>query len=388
MSTFLGGNRVVLLENGEQYFPDVLEAIDNASREVHLETYIFAIDATGKRVGNALIRAVRRGVRVRLLVDGFGSREFVEEMMPDLLAEGVEVLVYRRDRGGWRVKRHRFRRMHRKSIAIDGQIAWIGGINIIDDFSLHDADHPRFDYAIRLEGPLVGSVVHAVRQLWMLVSWASFNRRSTSGLASGVPPRAGSVRAAFVLRDNVTRRRNIEEAYLGAINAARDEVVIACAYFFPGGRFRQALVDAARRGVRVTLLLQGGLADHPMFANATRALYPHLMRNGIRLFEYNRSCLHAKVAVIDQYWATVGSSNIDPFSLLLAREANVVIEDEGFARQLQTSLERAIETGAQELRLEDWKRRPWYQRMQCWLCFHCVHRVLSLVGFRNQQQDD
>ncbi|HLW05594.1 MAG TPA: cardiolipin synthase ClsB [Azoarcus sp.] len=387
MSTFLGGNRVALLENGEQYFPDVLEAIEHASREIHVETYIFANDATGKRVANALIRAVRRGVHVRVLVDGFGSREFVAELMPDLLAEGVEVLVYRRDRGDWRIKRHRFRRMHRKNIVIDGRIAWVGGINIVDDFALHNADHPRFDYAIRLEGPLVGSVLHAVRQLWMLVSWASFNRRSSSGHLSSAPPRVGNIRAAFVLRDNVTRRRDIEEAYLNAINAARNEVTIACAYFFPGGRFRQALVDAARRGVRVTLLLQG-LADHPMLAHATRALYPYFMRNGIRLFEYHRSCLHAKVAVVDQYWATVGSSNIDPFSLLLAREANVVIEDESFARQLQSSLERAIETGAEELCPENWSRRPWYRRMQCWICFHCVRRGLSLVGFRNHQHDD
>src|SRR5690606_10940917 len=121
VTALLGGNRVRLLENGQQFFPDVIEAIDAASREIHVETYIFANDATGKRVANALVRAARRGVRVRVLVDGFGSRDFVEQLMPDVQVEGVEVLVYRRDRGGWRVKRHRLRRLHRKIITVDGR---------------------------------------------------------------------------------------------------------------------------------------------------------------------------------------------------------------------------------------------------------------------------
>ena len=189
------------------------------------------------------------------------------------------------------------------------------------------------------------------------------------------------MRAAFLVRDNLRHRRAIEEAYREAIASARQEIVIACAYFFPGRVFRQALVDASARGVSVILLLQG-LSDHPMLAYATRALYPYFLDNGIRLFEYHRSYLHAKVAVVDRRWATVGSSNIDPFSLLLAREANVVVDHAGFAGELRDSLDRALQVGAQELRQEDWHRLPRLQRFATWCAYQLVRLVIGIAGYR------
>jgi len=382
VTAFLGGNRVVLLENGERYFPDVIEACEAATREIHVETYLFENDATGRRMADVLMRAARRGVCVRVMVDGFGARPFVEELMSEVRAAGVEVLVYRRDFGGLRIKRHRLRRLHRKIITVDRRIAWVGGINIIDDYSEDAPLHPRYDYAVRVEGPLVGAIVHAVHHLWWLVSWASLRRRGARPRAfNRLPVRPGDVRAAFLVRDNLRHRRDIEEAYLAAIARAHKEIVIACAYFFPGRAFRQALVDASARGVRVILLLQG-LSDHPMLAYATRALYPYFLDNGIRLFEYHRSHLHAKVAVVDRRWATVGSSNIDPFSLLLAREANVVVDHVGFAGELRDSLDRALQVGAQELRHEDWHRLPRLQRFASWCAYQLVRLVIGIAGYR------
>lgn len=387
MTAFAGGNRVTLLENGECYFPDVVAAIDSAKQEVHVETYLFQHDTTGRYVAEALCRAARRGVSVRLMIDGFGARPFVEEMLSEVEAAGVSVLIYRRESSLWRPQRHRLRRLrrlHRKIVTIDRLVAYVGGINIIDDVTEDGPPHPRFDYAVRVEGPLVDPIVHAVRHLWWLVSWASLRERGQPPRRAAAPPRrVGDVRAAFVVRDNLGHRRDIEEAYLSAIESARDEIVIACAYYFPGWAFRQALVDAAERGVRVILLLQG-LADHPMLANATRALYPHLLGNGIRLFEYHRSYLHAKVAVVDCRWATVGSSNIDPFSLLLAREANIVIDDQGFATELRGSLARAMAAGAVELRREDWHRLPRLRRLMSWFAYQFVRFAIGVAGFRGK----
>ncbi|MDX5446362.1 MAG: cardiolipin synthase ClsB [Zoogloeaceae bacterium] len=384
MSSLVSGNRVVLLENGEAYFPDVISGIEAASREVHLETYLFENDSTGRRMAEALRGAAQRGVVVRVMVDGFGARPFIDEIMGGLEAAGVEMMVFRPEVGRWRLRRHRLRRLHRKIVVVDGQSAWVGGINIIDDLQDGGPPHPRFDYAVRVEGPLVASIVHAVHHLWWLVSWANLRER---GAAPKLPTRrprpAGDVRAAFVVRDNLGHRREIEEAYLDAIRGAADEIVIACAYFFPGRHFRQALIDAAARGVRVTLLLQG-LADHPTLAYATRALYPHFLVHGIRLFEYHRSYLHAKVAVVDGRWATVGSSNIDPFSLLLAREANVVVEDAAFAQNLRGSLKRAIELGASELCPQDWRRLPRMRRIASWLAYVFVRLAIGLAGFRGK----
>lgn len=380
MTVLVEGNAIALLENGLQYFPALEAEIDAARHEVFLETYIFSKDVVGRRIAAALARAAARGVRVRVLVDGFGGRDFVRDLMPGLVEDGVEVLIYRRELRVMSLRRHRLRRMHRKIALIDARVAFVGGINIIDDFEVAGPPHPRYDYAVRVEGPLLAAITASVHRVWRLVSWASLQRRLLEAMRAPVAEPVGDLKAAFLVRDNLRHRRDIEDAYLAAIARARKEVVIACAYFFPGRHFRQALVEAAARGVQVTLVLQG-LADHPVLAHATRALYPHFLERGIRLFEYHRSYLHAKVAVVDGRWATVGSSNIDPFSLLLAREANVVVEDKGFADRLRASLETAMRDGARELRRDDWRRLPTVRRVLSWLAYQGVRLAIGLAGY-------
>ncbi len=378
---FLAGNAVALLENGEQYFPALEAAIDAAAHEIFLQSYIFDDDRTGRRIAAALTRAAARGVAVRVMVDGFGGRSFVAGLLPPLREAGVQVLIYRRELRPLSLRRHRLRRLHRKVVVVDGRVAFVGGINIVDDFDAGMLPHPRYDYAVQVEGPLLEPIVASAQRLWRLVAWASFQHRDSQPLLA--PPRtapAGDIRAAYVVRDNLRYRHAIENAYLDAIAGARDEIVIANAYFFPGRRFRQALVDAAERGVRVTLLLQG-LSDHPLQAYATRALYPMFLVRGIRLFEYHRSHLHAKVAVVDRQWSTVGSSNIDAFSLLLAREANVVVDDAAFAARLRASLESAICAGARELKASDWQRLPLLRRGLSWLAYQIVRLAIGIAGF-------
>jgi cardiolipin synthase A/B len=381
---FVDGNAVTLLETGADYFPALEAAIDSATTEVYLETYIFENDVTGQRIADSLICAAKRGVTVRVLVDGFGARAFVDRVMPVLEDGGVSVLIYRREIRALSLRRHRLRRLHRKLAVIDATVAFVGGINIIDDLDPAGPMFPRHDYAVRVEGPLLKPIVASVHRMWWLVSWASMKKRVRRPMAPRLRTApVGSVRAAFLIRDNLRHRRDIEDAYLQAIQGARSEVIIACAYFFPGRRFRQALTVASARGVKVVLLLQG-LSDHPTLAYATRALYPYLLGRGIRLFEYHRSYLHAKVAVVDRRWATVGSSNIDPFSLLMAREANVVVDDAGFALELHESLTRAMHDGASELRHEDWGRLPAIRRFASWLAYQFVRLAIGAAGYRGK----
>jgi cardiolipin synthase len=188
----------------------------------------------------------------------------------------------------------------------------------------------------------------------------------------------GEVRAQFVLRDNLRHRRDIEQAYLSAIRSARHEIVIANAYFLPGMALRRALVAAAQRGVRVVLLLQGR-SDHPLVREASRALYRNFLEAGVEIREYHASFMHAKVAVIDDVWATVGSSNIDPFSLWLAREANVVMVDPTFARQLRASLEAALQRGSHVLHRMTWRRIGWFKKMWSWLAYGLLRVLMGLV---------
>jgi cardiolipin synthase len=176
---YVGGNRLTLLKNGGQYFPALVAAIDAATVEVFLETYIFADDRTGNAIADALARAASRGVATHLLIDGFGGHDFAPRFRDLLSKANAEVLVFRPAISPWPPwrQRSRLRRMHRKLASIDGAVAFVGGINIIDDYDTPDQTPPRYDYAVRIEGPLAARVRAEASKLWTRVSWATFGRR-------------------------------------------------------------------------------------------------------------------------------------------------------------------------------------------------------------------
>lgn len=358
------GNRVDLLCGGIEYFPALIAAIDAAREEVYLETYIYHDDDTGRRITDVLCRAAERGVAVHVTVDGFGSANLAPAIAERFDAAGVEHRIFRPENYSWKsglkwFSRKRLRRLHRKLAMVDRKVAFCGGINILDD--LNDPNHgaltsPRFDFAARVEGPIVGHISAFMINQWLRLDWERiatkrhalqeaidtwFSRREWANARS----QDANIRAAFVPRDNLRNRRRIEFAYLAAIRLAKRDVLLCNAYYFPGTRFRRQLVLAAKRGVRVRLLLQGQ-PEYPIQHYASQVLYDELLAAGIEIHEYTRSFLHAKVGVVDDAWATVGSSNIDPFSLLLAREANLVVLDEDFARTLRQRVEQAIDVDA------------------------------------------
>ena len=379
---YVAGNSITLLKNGVDFFPALEAAIDSARVEVHLETYIFADDVTGRRIAAALARAAQRGAVVRVVADGFGSRDFFPAaMIAALEKSGVEVLIYRPDLALFSFRRYRLRRMHRKIAVIDGETGFIGGINIIDDTNTPNHTPPRYDYAVKLTGPLVQELRPVVHRLWQILTWTNFRSRLYCTFPK-LPPAgpAGTHLAALAIRDNLRHRNDIEAAYIDAIDNARDEVIIANAYFFPGATFRRALANAAERGVRVSLLLQGRV-EYRWLHHATRALYGALLANGVQIIEYHKSFMHAKVAVIDDAWATVGSSNIDPFSFMLSREANVFVRDAAFCAQLRHSLRIAIQDGAAPVHLNEWKKRPMSERFLAWLAFGLGRFALGILGY-------
>jgi cardiolipin synthase len=381
MVEFFNGNRITLLKSGAEYFPQLEAEIDAAQHEIHLETYIFRADATGRAIADTLTRAARRGVAVHVLVDGFGSQDLDPALIRRMEAAGVQFLVYRPNISPWSLRHARLRRLHRKIAVMDARVAFVSGINVLDDADEPGRTPPRFDYAVRVEGPMLSKIHPVVKWLWRLVSTTQMRARAPDRvrLEPSLEHR-GRQRAAFVTRDNLGHRRDIEQAYLKAIGEARSEILIANAYFFPGQPFRWALTDAVARGVRVILLLQGRV-EYVLQHYASRALYGAFLDAGIEIHEYQRSFLHAKVAVIDRHWATVGSSNIDPYSLVLAREANVVIEDEGFAVQLRESLLAAMSEGAAQVKRERWRSQPWPVRVFTWLCYGLARLLTGLFAY-------
>jgi cardiolipin synthase len=384
--------------------------------------YIFRLDSAGNQILHHLILAAKRGLKVRVLIDGYGSAAEDEEIVRLLRNAGAHCRIYRPEPKKFTLKSFdfmRLRRLHRKIVVVDGLIGFVGGINIEDDYSTADPDvratDPRYDYAVRITGPIVSDLVEALDLLWLRTrSWRPphlkqlrtrlryFKRRRASSRvasqASEVPQGSSTVfpvfsseaspevlattpanmRAAVILRDNLRYRRTIESAYLFHITNAENEIIIANAYFLPGGKLRRALIDAARRGIKVRLLLQGKI-EYQMQYHATRWIYDLFLREDIEIYEYLPSFLHAKVAVIDGV-SIVGSSNLDPFSLLLAREANVLIDDAGFSAQLRQSLENAMTRGSRIVELTLYGRRPFLGRVADGLCYLLLRIGVTLSG--------
>lgn len=352
------GHEVRLLEGSLAFFPALIEAINAARQQVRLETYIFDLTGTGAGVAQALMDAARRGVTVHVVADGFGTEQLPHPWPERFAAAGVQWSLYSPPGTLGLLVPGRWRRLHRKLCVVDGRTAFCGGINILDDF--HDPNHgvlsaPRFDFAVQVRGPLVAEIEDTMSVLWQrmqaarrlrvrqLVGALESLRESHATAQPQVAEPAGALaRAALVLRDNVRHRSRIERAYRRAISTARSEVIIANAYFVPGRKMRNALIRAAQRGVRVQLLLQGKY-EYFMQYYSSRPVYGALLQAGVEIHEYAPSFLHAKVAVVDGHWATVGSSNLDPLSMLLAREANVVVDDADFAGALRGRLLGAMQ---------------------------------------------
>jgi cardiolipin synthase len=380
MHKIISGNQLTLLQNGTEYFPALEAAIDQATQHVYLECYIFADDATGQRIAAALMRAAQRGVATHLLIDGFGAQAYPARALQALRAAGVNALIYRPQISPFRFQRQRMRRLHRKLSAIDQRYAFVGGINIVNDIPAPGMA-PRCDYAVRVEGPLVMPILHEVRDMHARVAWTQLHTaRHADPITLPTPQPAGEMRAEFLLRSNLRHRREIEHAYVRAIGNARQEIIIANAYFLPSRRFRRALINAAARGVRVTLLLQG-MNDHPWVHYASRSLYDRLLSKGVEIYEYQPSELHAKVAVVDCEWATVGSSNLDPLSLVLSREANVAVYDQAFARQLEASLKAALSEHSKQITHVDWKSRSRWEQLKSRLVFAVLRGLAAWVGY-------
>ena len=380
MTNFIGGNHLKLLRNGAEYFPALEAAIQHAQHEIYLETYIYQEDVIGRRIGNALKKAAHRGVKVYLLLDGFGSQDFSATFLQGFQLAGVNVMFYRQKISPWTFKKNRLRRLHRKVVVIDGKVGFVGGINIIDDNNVPEEATPRVDYAVEIRGALLAPLLDSVQKLWKRLAWLQLRQvpQKYANAQTKLDQKYKEVKAALVLRDNVLHRRDIEEAYLEAIANAKEEIIIANSYFVPGWRFRKALMDAADRGVSVKLLLQGRIEYVVMLA--THAFYSTFLAHGIEIYEYRKSFMHSKVAVIDRTWATVGSSNIDPFSLLLAREANLMVQDHFFAEELRASIFQSLQDGATEISPQAWVRGNLRQRIFSWMVYGALRIVLGFIG--------
>lgn len=373
---WVGGNSFDLLENGEAFFPRVFEAIAAAQREILLETFILFDDKVGRDLHASLLAAAQRGVQVDMTIDGWGSPDLSEEFLSTLTVAGVRIHVFDPAPGIFR-RINLFRRLHRKLVVIDGAIAFVGGINFSADHLADFGPEAKQDYSVEIHGPIVERI-HAFAQDAVT---KSRTRRDRSGQATDTSASiADTGNAVFVWRDNHRNTNDIERHYRLAIRLARHRVIIANAYFFPGYAFLKELRKAARRGVEVSLILQGN-PDMPIVQTAATMLYHHLLSAGVHIYEYCERPLHGKVALVDDQWATVGSSNLDPLSLSLNLEANVMIRDHSFNVRLAESLQKLMTHSCKKIEIQNLKESGWWRLVRSFILFHVLRRYPAWIGW-------
>jgi cardiolipin synthase len=377
---WINGNQFTLLENGEQFFPRVFQAIEEAQREVLIETFILYEDKVGKALHAALLSAAARGVQIDVTVDAFGSPDLSKEFVASLTSVGVRVHVFDPAHKLFRRVNY-FRRMHRKLVVVDGKRAFIGGINYSADHLGDFGPEAKQDYSAEVQGPIVAQIHAFMHEAVSLGKTGRrwFQRRRLRTAIESLPA-AGTADAIFVLRDNRDHQNDIERQYRLAIRLARRRIIIANAYFFPGYSFLRDLRKAAKRGVDVSLILQGN-PDMPIVKMAASMLYYHLVNGGVKIYEYYDRPLHGKVAVVDDEWATIGSSNLDPLSLALNLEANVFVRDRDFNRQLTDNLQGLMANSCKTVEATALNEPRWWRQVRSAFVFHFLRRFPGWIGW-------
>ncbi len=378
--SFSANNHIGLLHNGAAFFPALIAAINAARFEIYLETYIFAADDTALQVQRALERAAQRGVKVFVITDWLGTGR---QRSLTLNKEFEAAAVMHRAFNPW--FRRGVARMHRKMCVLDRQYGFVGGLNIIDDMVSDDYQRqplpvPRWDFAVSIVGPLVEVIHFELEAQWLhlgemkLLERIQQCKRSRINL---VGASQGAALAGLVLRDNLRNRRTIQRAYLQALGRARQSALLSSPYFAPGRKLRRALEMAAKRGVDVTLLL--GVGHYRLQDAVSHSYYPKLLKAGVRIVEYRKTALHAKVAVVDENWATVGSSNFDGLSMLVNQEANVVINDVAFSLALRQQIKIGIADGV-EVVANTFANLSWFARVRYGTAFVLYRLLMRIIA--------
>jgi cardiolipin synthase len=372
-------NQLTLLHRGAEFFPALIQAFDTAESEIYLETYIFAQDATADRVQAALNRAAQRGVQVYVIADWLGTGAARCTM---LAQEFAATGVHYKNFNPW--FRRGLARTHRKLVVVDGRLAFLGGLNINDDMLSDEGSQitlpwPRWDFAVSISGPLVAEIYAEAAAQWVRRHFKNLrshlqNLRLIRSLRHEAAHQVA--KAALVVRDNLRNRGTIQRNLLQALGRARHTAYFVTPYFAPGRKLRQALAIAAGRGVSVTLLI--GVGQFRMQDAVAQSFYPKLSRAGVNIVEYRKTQLHGKVVVIDDEWATIGSSNFDGLSLFVNHEANIIVRDTDFAQALRKHIAQGVAEGV-VISPSEVARLSWARRTGNQLAYFLYKSVLQLI---------
>lgn len=369
---------LTLVHSGRDYFQRLEDLINEAKSEIHFQIYIFDSDATGNRIADALIEAAARGVKIYLLLDSFGSNSLTDEFIKKLENSGIQLRFFSPF-----FSFNTFylgRRLHHKVIVADAQKILIGGINIAEKYEGTDKEPAWLDYAILIDDTVIGKEAQSLCHAFFFKTNPGYIPKSMSHVK---PIDAATV--TILQNDWLKRKKEIQRAYIKSITAAQSEIVIVGSYFLPGRKLKKALKKAARRNVKVQLILSGN-GDVPLVKEAIDYSYSSFLKNRIALYEWNESVLHGKAAVIDGKWATIGSFNLNHLSSYASIEMNVGTHSEIFTKQFQDHLKEVISKCTQ-ITLESFESRNTIgARLKRFLCYIIVRFFEILITYLPYQR--
>jgi cardiolipin synthase len=372
---YRGGHSVELLQSGENYFAACERVIDEAKLYIHFQTYIVDDDETGRRIVDALIRAAERGVRIYFLLDAYGGSSFSKELAKKVEDSGI---LFRRFSPGLVTKGFQLSlRLHHKVLLVDGATAIIGGMNIADRYHGKGEIKAWLDFAILLKGPECGHVLFILKRLWNK-TFISRKERSRETIHNFIHCEENV--KLKVTQNNWSRNKiEILRSYRSAIRHAQTHMIIFGSYFLPGRNERRLLKSASRRGVDITIVLSAE-SDAPVFTRATNFLYDFILRNNITIYEYLPSNLHAKVAIVDGRWSTIGSYNMNHLSDYGSVEMNVDILDHKFTAQFEKMLRNIIKKDCRQVTFEEYtKRKTWLFQVTDWFSYQMIRFMMRLM---------
>jgi len=384
-SNFTPGNKVVLIRGGKPYFDAALNLIENAQEIIHLQTYIFENDETGQAIGQALIRAANRKVQIYLLVDGYASQHLDLLWIRSLEKVGIHFRFFE---PLFKSKYHYFgRRLHHKILAVDSRQALVGGINISNHYNDFPGKPAWLDFALRVEGPVVGELFVLCSKTWNGFSKV-FRKISDGKMKADQETEIGKGSLIRMRRNDWVRGKNqVSKSYREILLSAKSEVLIVCSYFLPGKKFKGLISNAIKRNVKIKLVLAGP-SDVGVAKQAERHIYRWILKQRVELYEYKPSILHAKMAMADSRWMTLGSFNVNDISALASIELNLDVRDPAFVLSVRQKVESIIQKDCIRITEKSYSANTHFlQRLWQDVCYETVKLLIFLFTFYFRQKE-
>ncbi len=384
-NNYTKNNQVELLRGGKKYFDTLCKLIQNANESIHIQTYIYADDETGMLIANTLKEAVKRGVEVHLLVDGYASQELSNTFINQLKNAGISFRFFEPF-----FKNHNFyfgRRLHHKIVVVDSKYTLVGGLNIANHYNDLPNKPSWLDFALFVEGEIAQELCILCWKTWNGFTINTDKTPCEKKIIDFTIPFEKQIEIRMRRNDWVRRKNEISTSYIKMLQSSQIEITIMCSYFFPGKKIRRAMVKAIKRGIKIKVVV-AGVSDIAVAKRAERWLYNWLLRNGIDIYEYQKNILHAKVAVCDDHWMTIGSYNINDISAYASIELNLEIKNTVFCTEVRQTLDKIIVDDCKQITTENYhKTNTILKKIGNWLAYEFVRVLFYLFTFYFKQRN-